>query len=586
MLELGSLDEGTQALVLVGFSVVIAAALLLTLTGLNLPPVQLFELDDRPIRMALPFFWAVIFVFSIGWGYILAAVLGFSHWLRWPALSVFTVALLQPVVSALGDAQAQRIQLDALTVLQVAAPELALLVPVWSIAAFSAIAHRSGVTPPIVLAMIGSVLSFFAVFYLALRLLGETTQGTPVIAFMNMSLAFLLPLYLLAGVDLAELLFQTGVGAWSGTGPRLGRRAPLLLGLVAALSALAVVGLLDRGAFLRLGSLAYAAVWLVANLVFLRWVIPRVRIHEAASHPLLFLIVIVASFAGNGYVGLIPPLPGGVPAAISVTGAACLVAAAALSLRRERRLAGPILLVGVMGIWMLFSYLPSALRGIAISPGGLLGEIVVGSALALIAVTFAAEKYPALVLWRTVGTVWTLGIALMDTYRLVIVIRGVTLQEVLPALQVAVLLVALALVLVSIPLPVRIAGAAFALVGLLGAAVIALFGGPLRLAAIASATVLAVAVVWEVLMSGRRITNREGRLWPRESRVIGFLGYSLVGLAVALFAATAEGLPAEFLNPANFPAIGLVIFGVPTILYTLRAAWRPDHPSFDVLTEF
>ena len=586
MLQLSSLDAGTQALVLVGFSVVLAAALLLTLAGLNLPRVQLFVLDGQPVRMALPFLLAVIFVFSIGWGYVLAAVVGSSKWLRWPALGLFTIALLEPVASTMGAAQAQGIQLDAQLILQIAAPELALLVPVWTIAAFRAITKRPGITPLTVVGMAGSFLLYFAVYYyLELRFADVSTLGQPVIAFMNMSLTFLLPLYLLAGVDLSELLFLTGVGGWSWIGPRLGRRGGWILAVVVAASALGVEGILDRGAFLRFGSLAYAALWIVVNLLFLRWVIPAVSIPKPPSYPLVFLIVAVAWLGAGRPMG-IPELPGGPPASLSLTGAGCLLAVAGLRVRLGRPPLAAMLLLGLMGLWLLFFNLPTALRGISISQLGFPSAVVIVSTLGLIALGFAAERYPVLIVWRAAMTVWTLGIAIVNTYRLIIVIQGGTLQEVLPALQVAILLVALGLVLVSIPLPIRAAGVGMALLGLIGSVAFALRGGPLPVVAIANATVLAIAVVWEVLMSGRRVTNRQGRLWPRNSRVIGFLGYALVGLAVAVFATTVEGLPDGFLNPVNFPAIGLVLFGVPTILYALRAAWLPDRRSLELSAEF
>jgi hypothetical protein len=91
----------------------------------------------------------------------------------------------------------------------------------------------------------------------------------------------------------------------------------------------------------------------------------------------------------------------------------------------------------------------------------------------------------------------------------------------------------------------------------------------------AQAIVILLAVLWDVTMSGKTITNVSGRLFPRHSRVLLYFGYiMLVSTAVLYFSGPWSGTVGEGIDAAGWPRFetelwpqnGLVALGVPLLL--------------------
>jgi hypothetical protein len=111
-----------------------------------------------------------------------------------------------------------------------------------------------------------------------------------------------------------------------------------------------------------------------------------------------------------------------------------------------------------------------------------------------------------------------------------------------------------------------------------------------RLSAVAFAGVFLVAVLWDVLTSGEGITNGHSRAFPRNGRVLLYLGYTLIAGSVLLYAASIQipvtgALSADIFSTDTDAALGLLILGLPLIGLNLAqrlCAWmalqRPMRP--------
>jgi len=95
-----------------------------------------------------------------------------------------------------------------------------------------------------------------------------------------------------------------------------------------------------------------------------------------------------------------------------------------------------------------------------------------------------------------------------------------------------------------------------------------------RLSIVASLLVL-FALLWDVVMSGKSITNRDDRGFPRHARILVYLGY-VVGVAAALtfFSSirTAGGVSEPLFESENFSDTGLLFLGTALVvtLFGLR----------------
>lgn len=86
---------------------------------------------------------------------------------------------------------------------------------------------------------------------------------------------------------------------------------------------------------------------------------------------------------------------------------------------------------------------------------------------------------------------------------------------------------------------------------------------------VAQAIILVIGIGWDVLMSGEQITNPDGRRFPRQVRLLLYLGYTmLVTTAVLYF--TMQRVPGgggePFFEDARWPQLGLIFLGAPLVL--------------------
>ena len=86
---------------------------------------------------------------------------------------------------------------------------------------------------------------------------------------------------------------------------------------------------------------------------------------------------------------------------------------------------------------------------------------------------------------------------------------------------------------------------------------------------IGQAIILVIGIGWDVLMSGEQITNPDGRLFPRQVRLLLYLGYTmLVTTAVLYFTAEhiVSGGGEPFFEDAQWPQLGLIFLGAPLLI--------------------
>jgi hypothetical protein len=91
-----------------------------------------------------------------------------------------------------------------------------------------------------------------------------------------------------------------------------------------------------------------------------------------------------------------------------------------------------------------------------------------------------------------------------------------------------------------------------------------------RISAVTFAAVFFVAVLWDVATSGEEITNADSDQFPRDGRVLLYLGYTMVAASVLLYSAAVQipvagALSPDALSSGNDAALGLLILGLPTV---------------------
>src|SRR5262249_8928895 len=82
-----------------------------------------------------------------------------------------------------------------------------------------------------------------------------------------------------------------------------------------------------------------------------------------------------------------------------------------------------------------------------------------------------------------------------------------------------------------------------------------------------------VALLWDLLTSGEQVTNRESRAFPREARVLFYLGYTVFAASTFLYLisqrliSTGGSVP---VSSNNFPleVIGAEGWGIPLLAFT------------------
>jgi hypothetical protein len=88
-----------------------------------------------------------------------------------------------------------------------------------------------------------------------------------------------------------------------------------------------------------------------------------------------------------------------------------------------------------------------------------------------------------------------------------------------------------------------------------------------------AAVLIVLAFLWDFLMSGGEVTNVEGRRFPRHTRILLYVGYTMLVSTMVLFFGpvtpnTIIGQPDLFFvfNPDLWPRYGLLLLGVPLLV--------------------
>ncbi len=102
------------------------------------------------------------------------------------------------------------------------------------------------------------------------------------------------------------------------------------------------------------------------------------------------------------------------------------------------------------------------------------------------------------------------------------------------------------------------------------------------------AAILFIALSWDILFSGHHITNREGWLFPRQSKVLLFFGYATLTATSVLFWTSIQDAPQlktiieRGSDPEHFVQLGIAVLG-PSLLICLSILRLGPH-VFNVAT--
>lgn len=95
----------------------------------------------------------------------------------------------------------------------------------------------------------------------------------------------------------------------------------------------------------------------------------------------------------------------------------------------------------------------------------------------------------------------------------------------------------------------------------------------------AAAIIVFVAILWDILMSGDDITNVDGKLFPRRSRVSLFFSYVMLAVAIVVFWGSMQGTRDYMAQARNLSdtdqlvELGIKILGPTTLLSLLVLRW-------------
>ena len=96
--------------------------------------------------------------------------------------------------------------------------------------------------------------------------------------------------------------------------------------------------------------------------------------------------------------------------------------------------------------------------------------------------------------------------------------------------------------------------------------------------AIGGAILLILALLWDLAVSGESITNVPGRIFPRDTRVLGYLGYVLLVAASVLMFASLHDEKGKLLestfDPEQWVQDGILFLGIPLVITLCIAAFH------------
>jgi hypothetical protein len=101
--------------------------------------------------------------------------------------------------------------------------------------------------------------------------------------------------------------------------------------------------------------------------------------------------------------------------------------------------------------------------------------------------------------------------------------------------------------------------------------------------AIGGAILVILALLWDLAVSGEAITNVPGRIFPRDMRVLAYLGYILLVAASVLMFASLHDEKGKLLentfDPEQWVQNGILFLGIPMVLTLCVAAFHRIRAS-------
>ena len=559
-LDLGSLRADVRWLAILGFGLVLAGGFLLALVSVPFPTIRL----AGPLRIGIPFYVGIVVLSTVGWGYLLAGALGAGKALRWSSLAIFTGVTLwsgRAVFMAFppGDVAGLLLQL---------APFIPLMV-VWPMAITRTARQHQSIGILTVSGAVASLVAFFVGDQVG-SIAGASTTGVVGVGFMNYLLTTQLlvfaPILLMAGSDTAEMI----IGTCQEAGRRLERLPTFFRGRLPAL--LVVIGAVAFWAVTRpevsLLNMVYTAAWAIGSLLLLVW--SRASASDDGIPVGAAFAVVVALWVAYYLLLSAGGSERSVFQAHLVTAGLSIAVAAVVLVRAPRRWASLGVLLGLVGIWGLFENLPRVLdaQPLRVETGA---PLILG--LALLTLTLGAEFNRRLAPLRDILAIGTLAVILIELY-VDLVFGNKPISDFIVVLQIVFLIAAFVTHHGRAPIGPRLLAAAV-VGGALGTSLVfELINRPVPLTLIAMAALAAVGLIWDAWTSGGRLTNKGSQLWPRDSRVVGYFGYVLVGLALALLFFAVPNLRDTPQLVTVLPAAGLRLLGVPIVTYILWVVWQ------------
>lgn len=579
MLRFDSLTAPLRLITGIGAAQVVVTVAVLLFKDVPWRSVAAGVRDGYTLQIPLPFVAIAALVLVSGWAYLLTASLHLPLPFRVALLTLASVSFWLASGRGAGAAAA-------------ALPILGL----WGYSLATPRRVREIPLPLNLLAIGGLVLAVHLTPFISQGGDAWTRLAIGIAAEITLLIPFLLPLLVLAGLDLAEISGAAGARMTSSAAARVSPRTLAAGVLVLALSMVALQlgqgatpgpGLLIAAAFLTLLGFAarrsgavepagpeppFRLMLLLAGLLFL---IPA----------LLILTIAVLSAQVGGRIATATAGMGlqGVWALAGVAAASVGAVRIVHARRRSTMTLGRDLFVLVFGLWMLLTVAPPAallslltgtaaeshrpliaLSELEIAAGGLGAAMVIHAAYRR---TFDARKLIFL------GSA-LLGLRLMhlfhELYR-----YEIAGDDLLMLAQVGFLVVLGASGFLGFArargrgmIGAGVVAAAIAATGLL-----AWHGSGAGLLNSSQYVIFGAALIWDLLMSGGRFTNRDTPSTPRSARVLLYMGYISLVAAAFLWMNGLAGLEASSaFNDDVLPLYGLIVFGTPVLLFVWTRA--------------
>jgi hypothetical protein len=558
-ISLGSMPVQLRFLFWVAVVQLILASLFVAGRDLPLPQLVAYPLGDQVIEVPVPLFWLSVASLVLAVSYLLTGALH-SHW------PVRLVGLVSYTGLALWLTASRALRWAPILLLLVAAIWVVGLASWWRDRG-----RESRLRLGRLAVVLGLVLAFYtAAWVSAADLAAERFFGLAVTVQLQVLALFLIPILFLTGSDFAEwgevISNRVALVAERFKPPYL------LAGLLAVSAAAILVWEVRSSGWGLLPGLALGTLTAAAYLGLARIVRPGPRFPSRIPYGALFAsaIVYILIFFGTGLIAL--ATAGLIHATTTSELGAPAIPAASLTDRVIAMGALPWLAIGVVAAVLAFKRArlpePSALASGSFFIVVVAATFVLTS-LAPIGITLfghGADSLPRLRLAYLRVTVAVIALIFLGWLALTRQLRAQA-----PGLA------ALFVLLGALQLLDWIRGVYAAALDVSG-----------RFSVLQGLLILG-ALLWDVLMSGKSVTNVYGRRLPRHARVLLFLGYEmLVATAVLYFSSARDhstGHAVDSLFDSDpWVLFGLVALGMPMLvcLFLLKAGRVRGHRQLDL----